>query len=89
MKTGKAMTTTGNTIKYTADSGYTGIFYGESSYAVFDPNGNEVMHTGSRNINTYEELVRSVDSFPEKHKHLEKLFKDAFDGEDEYEIPDI
>ncbi len=77
------------TIKFTSENGYSGVLYGESSYSVFDPDGNEVLHTGSRSINTYDELVKSVDKFPEKFQLLEKAFRDAFNGEDIYEIPDL
>ena len=52
------------TIRYTSDNGYTGVLYGKSSYAIYDKDGKEVLHTGLRNINTYEELVESVNNFP-------------------------
>ena len=52
-------------IKYTSQNGYTGVLYGERSYAVFDKSGREVIHTGSRNINTYEELRDDVETLPE------------------------
>lgn len=52
-------------IKYTSENGYTGILYGKHSYAVEDKEGREVFHTGSRNINTFEELKKDVDNFPE------------------------
>ena len=58
------------TIRYTSDNGYTGVLYGKSSYAIYDKDGKEVLHTGSRNINTYEELVEDVNNFP---KFLEIL----------------
>ena len=58
------------TIKYTSPNGYTGLLYGESSLAIFDPDGKESLHTGSRTIDTYEELVELVDGHP---KFLEAL----------------
>lgn len=68
-------------IKYTSDNGYTGILYGKSSYAIHDKNGKVVFHTGFRNINTYEELVKQVDEYPEFLKMLSKI--DFDDDEDD------
>ena len=42
-------------IKYESENGYTGILYGESSLSVFDSNGKERLHTGSRTVNTLDE----------------------------------
>lgn len=52
------------TIKYTSENGYTGVLYGKSSLAIYKPDGKMSMHTGFRNINTYEELVELVDEHP-------------------------
>lgn len=58
-------------IEYTSPNhGYTGILYGERSYIIRDPSGKEVFHTGFRNINTYDELVEQVESFPEFRRRL-------------------
>ena len=59
-------------IEYTSDNGYTGRLYGKSSLIIFNPDGTESMHTGSRNINTREELVKIVDKHP---KFIEMLMK--------------
>lgn len=69
MKNGKGVNDTGS-IKYTSDNGYTGILYGDSSYAVFNSDGKEVFHTGFRNINTLEELKEQVDAFPEFWEYI-------------------
>ena len=66
------------TIKYTSPNGYTGILYGESSLAVFKPDGTQSLHTGRRNIETYEELVKLVDDHP-------NLLKILLDHRDEWE----
>jgi hypothetical protein len=62
-------------IVYTSDNGYTGILYGKHSLAVgiVLDNGEfkENLHSGSRNINTYEELKNFVDYFPQ---FLDTLF---------------
>lgn len=52
------------------NNGYTGVLYGERSYIIRDPSGKEVFHTGFRNINTYDELVKQVESFPEFRRRL-------------------
>ena len=59
------------TIKYTSPNGYTGVLYGESSMIIYNPDGTESIHTGSRTPNTYEELVEVVDNHP---KFMELLF---------------
>ncbi len=71
-----------DTIKYTSNNGYTGVLYGESSLVIFNPDGTESMHTGSRSINTYEELVRIVDEHP---RFIEALQKISWDLEAESE----
>ncbi|MBO4847099.1 MAG: hypothetical protein J5525_12515 [Lachnospiraceae bacterium] len=50
---------------YTSHNGYTGTMYGDSHYAVFDPKGTLVFHTGKRKIETYDDMVKDVDTFPE------------------------
>ena len=77
-----------DTIKYTSKNGYTGVMYGKSSYAVYDKDGHEVMHTGSRNFNTYEELVRHVEEYPKLREMLDKNFKRII-AESEEERDDI
>ena len=72
------------TIKYTSEeNGYTGILYGVESYSVFDQDGNEVMHTGSRSINTLEELKELVEKFPEFQKAMERILRDKDVEEEE------
>lgn len=63
----------GEVIKYTSENGYTGVLYGRSSLSLYDPEGHECLHTGLRNINTYEELVETVNEMPEFMKALEKM----------------
>lgn len=59
-------------IKYTSDNGYTGILYGTSSFAVFDRNGKEVLHTGFREINTEKELMEFVENFNDFLESIER-----------------
>ena len=49
--------------------------YGESSFVVLNKDGEEVMHTGSRAFNTYEELIKQVETFPKFWAMHEELFK--------------
>ena len=72
--------------KYTSSNGYTGVLYGESSYSIYDSNGNEVMHTGSRNINTYEELVNCVEEYPRLRQLLLDKFDDLFQDDEDVDI---
>ena len=60
-------------MKYTSPNGYTGILYGKSSFSIKDSSGKEVFHTGSRNINTMEELKKQVDEHPAFIKMLSRL----------------
>lgn len=67
-------------VKYTSPNGYTGVLYGESSLIIYAPDGTESMHTGSRNINTYEELVKVVDEHPNFLKMLQSIADDIDDN---------
>lgn len=46
------------------ETGYEGYLYGESSLVLKNYELGHYMHTGSRNINTYDELKELVDSEP-------------------------
>jgi len=59
-------------IDYTGENGYRGVLYGKTSMAVYDRNGVEHFHTGSRGINTLEELKEFVDGFEEFLERLEE-----------------
>ena len=75
-----------NTVKYTSDNGYTGVMYSKSSYAVFDKDGIEVMHTGFRNFNTYDELVEHVEKYPKLMEMLRRATHILNDDESENDI---
>ena len=45
-------------------TGYEGYLYGESSLAIKNEKIGYYMHTGSRSINTFEELKKLVDEAP-------------------------
>lgn len=73
-------------VKYTSKNGYTGVLYGRSSLAIHNKDGKEVLHTGFRTINTYEELVETVETFPEFFELLkgaaQKIKEDFQNGDD-------
>ena len=64
-------------IRYQSENGYSGILYGKSSMAVFDPEGKEVMHTGFRTPNTYAELKEVVDEIPDLIAVLKEFSKNS------------
>lgn len=52
--------------EYRSNNGYTGIMYGEKSFAiVYRKTGKEVLHTGSRSFNNVKDLIDRVEGFPE------------------------
>lgn len=67
-------------ITYKSDNGYTGVIGGTSSMSIFNQDGHEIMHSGFRNINTYDELKEFVDNFPEwlvtLHNAEEKIYRE-------------
>lgn len=63
-------------------NGYCGCLYGKSSMSIFKDN-KEVLHTGSRNINTADELYEILS---EMTSFMEKLANIDFDDEEEGDI---
>lgn len=57
-------------------NGFTGIMYGNSSLSIYNADGDEVMYTGFRSVNTPEELQRLVDAFPAFWKALKEAEDD-------------
>lgn len=70
-------------IEYTSENGYSGKLYGKSSMSIFDKDGKEVMHTGSRTPNTLEELKEVVDRFPAFMEMLRRVPVDDFEDDEE------
>ena len=73
-------------IKYTSKNGYTGVLYGQSSMSIYDKDGKEVLHTGSRAINTYDELVELVDEHPKFRQMLFEHVDELINDDDDYDI---
>ena len=70
-----------NVITYENDE-YVGKLYGKSSMIIKHKSGSPSLHTGSRSINTYEELKEQVDGFPEFLKILENADYEDDDEDD-------
>ena len=52
-------------IEYTSPThGYSGKLYGKSSMSIYNPDGDEVMHTGSRTAQTLNDLMDLVENYP-------------------------
>lgn len=67
-------------------NGYSGVLYGESSMMIFDKEGNQVLHTGFRNIQTREELYESLSKMPQRKQILDKMFDTLWREEEEDDI---
>ena len=72
----------GNKIMVKHENGYYGCLYGKSSMSIFKGN-KEVLHTGSININTPDELYEILSEMP---SFMEKLTNIDFDDEEEDDI---
>ena len=59
-------------IEYKSPNGYRGVLYGKASMSVYDADGKEVLHTGSRKPNTLDELKEVVEKMPETIRVLEE-----------------
>ena len=59
-------------IEYKSENGYSGKLYGKSSMSIYNPEGDLVLHTGSRKPQTLEELKDAVDGFPTFFEMLRK-----------------
>ncbi len=60
-----------NVVKYISkNNGYMGCLYGEKSLVIFDACGIEVFKTRARDFDTYDELVKEVEEFPDFRKAI-------------------
>ena len=67
-------------IIYQNKDGYFGKLYGKSSMILMHESGSPYLHTGSRSINTLEELKELVDDFP---NFIKKLKGAKFDDDED------
>ena len=51
-------------VRYTHKNGFSAILYGKSSMSILK-NGNEVLHTSSRSVNTEKEVMELLEKQPE------------------------
>lgn len=79
---GKEYEISDNKIMVEHENGYHGCLYGKSSMSIFKDN-KEVLHTGSRNINTSDELYEILSEMPD---FVEMLANIDFDDEEEDDI---
>ena len=56
---------------YEHENGYSAKLYGKSSLSVYF-NGKEVLHTGSRNVNTEDEVMEMLGGMPNFFKLMEE-----------------
>jgi hypothetical protein len=61
--------------EYKHENGYSAVLYGKSSLSV-DYKGNEVLHTGFRNVNTEEEVMELLEGMPEFMKKFSEIYND-------------
>lgn len=57
--------------EYKHKNGYTARLYGKSSLSVYF-NGKEVLHTGFRNVNTEDEVMKMLEGMPGFFNVIEK-----------------
>ena len=56
-------------VTYTHKNGFSDILYGKSSMSILK-NGREVLHTGSRAVNTEKEVIELLEKQPEFMKAM-------------------
>lgn len=62
-------------------NGYIGILYGKSSYVVLDKDRKEILHTGSRSINTEKEVYEQLEKIPNLLEILKSIDLDKDEEE--------
>lgn len=68
-------------IKVEHPNGYMGILYGKSSMSIYDKDGHECLHTGSRNLQTESELYELLEDLPRNMEMLAKIVKEGVDDD--------
>lgn len=71
-----------NKIMVEHENGYYGCLYGKSSMSIYK-DSIEVLHTGSRNINTPDELYEQLSEMPD---FMEMIGNMDFDDEEDNDI---
>ena len=63
------------TIKVEHPNGYMGVLYGKSSMSIYDNDGHECLHTGSRTPQTETELYEVLEEMPRMMQIIAKEFE--------------
>lgn len=58
--------------EYKHKNGYSARLYGKSSMSIYF-NGKEVLHTGSRNLNTEDEVMKMLEDMPKFFKLVKEV----------------
>ncbi len=70
--------------EYKHSNGYSARIYGESSLSIYF-NGKEVLHTGSRNVDTEDEVMEMLEDYPNLwsalSSHIDEILSDDEDCE--------
>lgn len=61
---------------YKHNNGYSARLYGKSSMSIYNQQGREVMHTGSRSVNKEDEVMELLGNYPDFITILQKAFND-------------
>ena len=61
-------------------NGYSAKLYGKSSMVIFDEDGNQVSHTGYRNVNTESEVMDLLEGYPELMRKLKENLSDIMNS---------
>lgn len=71
-------------VEYKHPNGYSARLYGNSSMSILF-NGKEVLHTGSRNVDTETEVMEMLENYPNKwsflSSHIDEILTDDEDSE--------
>ena len=71
---------------YEHKNGYSAKLYGKSSMSIYRPDGKQCMHTGSRNVNTEEEVMKLLEEYPDFQEMLKSKFFDIYNDNDDCDI---
>ena len=64
-------------VTYTHKNGFSAVLYGKSSMSILK-NGKEVLHTGSRTVNTEKEVMELLEKQPEFMKAMNDSIESFF-----------
>lgn len=68
-------------IKVEHPNGYMGVLYGKSSMSIYDKDGHECLHTGSRTPQTKTELYEVLEEMPRTMEIIAQIVEEGADDE--------